>query len=81
MFVYLPYFHRYSPPAKGDDFLSRGQVLRIAGELGIQTIDVHERLGKHPDPTSLYPWRMENFHFSPDGYRLVGEHIAAQLPD
>ncbi len=61
----------------------RRQTLRMVEELGIPLIDVSETLGSHPDPDSLFPYRLRlrvGVHFNADGYRLIAGALAARLP-
>ena len=75
-FVYLPSFHRYSI---GNEHINRDFVLGTATKLGIPVIDIHtEVFAPHPDPLSLFPYRMEG-HYNAEGYRLVAEAIGKRL--
>ena len=75
-FVYLPDFHQ---SWTGKEHINREFVLRTATELGIPIIYIHtEVFAPHPDPLSLFPFRMRN-HYNAEGYRLVAEAIAKRL--
>ena len=61
----------------------RRQTLRLVEALGIPLIDVSETLAVHPDPDSLFPFRLRlrvGVHFNADGYRLIAGALAARLP-
>ncbi len=61
----------------------RRQTLRLVEELGIPLIDVSETLAAHPDPKSLFPFRLRlrvGLHFNAAGYRLIADTLAARLP-
>ncbi len=61
----------------------RRQTFRLVEKLGIPLIDVSETLANHPDPDSLYPFRLRlrvGLHFNGDGYRLIAGALAARLP-
>jgi hypothetical protein len=76
-FVYLPFYGRYTSQ-RGDDYLGRAKVLKAVRDLNIPIIDFHETLGKHPDPLSLFPFRICG-HYNAEGYRLLAEQIADSL--
>ena len=74
-FVYLPeYSQSFTSNHQNREFL-----LKIKTELDIPVIDIHsEVFATHPDPLSLFPFRMEK-HYNAEGYRLVGEMISNRL--
>lgn len=87
-FVYLPDGTRYK-----DDPLDQGtcgggrftpsveshdRVLRIVTSVGLPIIDMNEVFDSHPDPLSLFPFRMRA-HYNEDGYRLVAETVLAAI--
>ena len=57
----------------------REQVLKVVKKLNIPTIDlVTELFSKHPDPLSLFPFRMFG-HYNAKGYELVTDRILNNL--
>jgi len=76
-FVYLPASERYST---GNEHPNRDFVLRTATELDIPIIDIHKEVfDPHPDPLSLFPFRIGGSHYNAEGYRLVAEAIEKRL--
>jgi hypothetical protein len=85
VFVYLPDWYNYaraydSYGIKIDkNFLLRPDVLKFVGDMDIPIIDIQaEVFDKHPDPVSLFNWRMYG-HYTPEGYRLVADRLIAYL--
>ena len=75
-FVYLPSFYRYS---LGNERPNRNFVMQTATELDIPIIDIQSELfDTHPDPLSLFPFRMRG-HYTVEGYKLVAEEIRKRL--
>ena len=75
-FVYLPSFVRYST-GKEDQY--RDFIMQTATELDIPIIDIdREVFDSHPDPLSLFPFRMWG-HYNSEGYKLVAEVIGKRL--
>jgi hypothetical protein len=76
-FVYLPKTERYAGEVKNHDlFYQRGEVLEVVKSLDIPIVDIHrEVFADHPDPLSLYPFRMRG-HYTAEGY---GEVIKAVI--
>jgi hypothetical protein len=72
--VYLPHWSRYGAdtPERGARY--RNQVLAIVNDLGVPLIDVHEAFVEHPDPLSLFPFRVEG-HYNAAGYAVVVEKL------
>jgi hypothetical protein len=71
--VYLPQRELYTDPPMVDlAETNREMTLSLAGELGIQVIDIHSAIQSHDDPLSLFPFRRRG-HFNEDGYRLIAE--------
>jgi len=78
-FVYLPAWERYrdgnEPCIVGEhDFKYRDKVLRIVRRVGLPIIDVKESFDAHPDPLSLFPFRLRG-HYTEEGYRLVADTV------
>ena len=59
---------------------NRDAVLKIADELGIPTLDIHnEAFAAHAAPLSLYsPFRLGH-HFNPEGHRVAADAIVERL--
>ena len=84
VFVYIPDWYAYHGGYDtygikiDDNFLLRQDVLKLVEEMGIDVVDVQaEIFDKHPDPLSLFNWRTYG-HYTPEGYRLIGERMAAE---
>ena len=76
-FVYLPDSARYST---GNKDSNRNFVMRTATELDIPIIDIHKEVfDPHPDPLSLFPFRLWPGHYNAEGYKLVAEAIGKRL--
>ena len=76
-FVYLPAFARYST---GNKDSNRNFVMRTVTELDIPIIDIHKEVfDPHPDPLSLFPFRLWPSHYNAEGYKLVAEAIGKRL--
>ena len=74
--VYITGFPRYST---GNEDPNRDFVMQTATELDIPIIDTHkEVLDTHPDPLSLFPFRMFA-HYNAEGYKLVAEAIGKRF--
>lgn len=73
-FVYLP-SHDSIYRRKG---LHREKVLSFVRELGLPIIDLYEPFVRHENPKVLFniPWGK---HFSPEGHRVVAEHLCIYL--
>lgn len=85
VFVYLPDWYTYAKQYDtygikiDENFLLRQDVLRLAGDVGLPVIDIQgEIFDRHPDPVSLYNWRMYG-HYNTEGYRLVSDRLIAYL--
>jgi hypothetical protein len=75
--VYLPAYERYT----GQIDLYRRQeegVSMAMSELGVPVINVARVFAKHPDPLSLFPFRL-NGHYTEEGYGLVAQTILEEL--
>ena len=79
-FVFLPSYGRYEKNYKHNFSIStRQKILSIISKLDIPIIDIHKDVfRKHPDPISLFPFRM-NGHYTEEGYRLVANEIERRL--
>ncbi len=76
--AYLPPYERYQT-GKDHDVFYRDFVFRIAKELNIPVIDLHEKVFNiHPDPLALFPRRKAR-HYNSEGYRLVAKAIRSRL--
>jgi hypothetical protein len=82
VFVYLPAWSRY--PEKVNRcrkrFLDSGKngVISVIEDLQIPIIDMQRVFDSHPDPLSLFSFRL-NSHYNSRGYALVAEHINKHL--
>ena len=81
--IYLPLFNyaigNDSNPNFTLDYEYRQFVVSIANELNLPIIDIFsEVFDSHPDPSSLFPYRMEG-HYNALGYQLVGDAISQRL--
>ncbi len=80
-FVYIPDYTRYNQTHQDHDSLfHRAGVLEAVRKLGIPLIDVHEFLSHHPDPLSLYPFRLHG-HFNAQGYRLIANYLQQSIDE
>lgn len=75
-FVYLPAYERYKRTNHTNFY--RNEVLLIVKELGIPVIDVHEAFVAHPDPISLFSFRID-LHYNSEGYKVVAQKIQKYL--
>lgn len=62
----------------GSGGLQGAETLNIVRGLDIPVIDFHRTLSSHPDPLSLYPFRV-NGHFNVQGYALLANQIIRRL--
>jgi hypothetical protein len=79
-FVYLPSWRRLAIPLSREEVQEREAVLAIAHDLGMPVIDLTETFRQHPDPLSLFPFRVEG-HYTAEGYALVASAIDARLTE
>ena len=79
-FVYLPSWDRYEEPQNQPDLFERQKVLSIVQSLDIPIIDIDPLFRDHPDPKSLFPFRVSG-HYTGDGYRLVAQKIQSFLKE
>jgi hypothetical protein len=81
-FVYLPEWSRYSEKIDRCRirYLNTGKdkVLLIINDLQIPIIDIQSIFDSHPDPLSLFPFRIYG-HYNADGYALIAKHIEKYL--
>ena len=77
-FVYLPASARYDGSLDQDNLHNRQDVLSLVEELSIPIIDFHEVMSTHPDPLSIFPFRIGG-HYTAEGYRLLAEQIETYL--
>jgi hypothetical protein len=79
VFVYLPEFSRYSSTRSHGSYRRRDDVLSIVKGLEIPVIDIHKEVfANHPDPLSLFPFRMYG-HYNPEGYAEVAKAIVKSV--
>jgi hypothetical protein len=81
-FVYLPAWERYPEKANycRKRFLNTGKekAISIIEELQIPVIDIQTVFDFHPDPVSLFPFKIKG-HYNAKGYKLVAEHLIQYL--
>lgn len=76
LFVYLP-----SPEwilRQSGGYQHRERVVALMDSLRIDNIDLLETLAGHPDPPSLYPFRMKG-HFTEEGYGVIAATLARAI--
>jgi len=81
-FIYLPGLQRYrvAESRLWRDPKARDFVLKIASDLGIPVIDIHnEVFAALPEPLILFPEKLLGHHYSAMGHREVAEAIAKRL--
>jgi len=66
--------------------VNHDRVLALAGELGLDTIDLFPDFEKHPYRRSLFPYeegrhlvRTLGLHYNADGHRLVARRVIETL--
>lgn len=72
VFAYLPQRRRFEDPTTANPH--RETILAQVTDLGIPTVDLFAPLAAHPDPLSLYPFRIED-HFTAEGYHLLARAL------
>jgi len=72
LFAYMPSRRRFEESSTANPH--RDSILAQVRELGIPVIDLYEPLSAHPDPLSLYPFRIEN-HLTAEGYELAARAV------
>jgi hypothetical protein len=70
-FVYLPTYNRYDNNFKNSIYK---ETIDLLNELNIEIIDIKNLFDNHPDPKSLFPFRM-HAHYNVQGYKFVSEGI------
>lgn len=76
VFAYLPSIRRFDDPSTANPH--RTSILEEVNALGIPTVDLFDALSRHPDPLSLFPFRLES-HFTEEGFELVAEAVNESL--
>jgi hypothetical protein len=78
-FVYLPEYERYSNVVSHDKYRQKSEVIDLVKGLDIPVIDIHQEvLANHPDPLSLFPFRLGG-HFNVEGYSEVSKAIVENI--
>ncbi|MCS6926682.1 MAG: hypothetical protein NZ578_12350 [Candidatus Binatia bacterium] len=77
-FVFLPAWERYGYPQLKSP--NRERVLTVVKELELPFTDLHPIFQAHPDPLSLFPFRVEG-HYTEEGHRLVAEEVLRTLEE
>ncbi len=75
-FVYLPAGSRFA--GIGMDY-HYDEVVNIISDLKIPLIDMKQMMITHPDPLSLFPYRVPGAHYNEDGYEFVADTILEVL--
>ena len=74
-FVYLPDHSRYEQADRENEhLLYRTEVLEMVNGLDIPLLDIHQAFRRHPDPLSLFPFRLVG-HYTEQGYRMIAEEV------
>lgn len=76
--VYIPQWERYGNEDIEDWMFQRKEVMPLLEELEVPIIDFKDTQDAHPDPLSLYPYRI-NGHYNADGYQLLADTILDYL--
>jgi hypothetical protein len=72
LFAYLPSRRRFEDTTTANPH--RASILAQVGALGIPTVDFFEILSRHPDPLSLFPFRLQS-HLTAEGYELMARTL------
>ncbi len=72
LFAYMPSQRRFGDESAANPH--RASILEQIKALGIPVIDLYEPLSAHPDPLSLFPFRVEN-HLTAEGYALAAQAV------
>jgi hypothetical protein len=75
-FVYLPAWERFGDPGAASS--QRAEVLEMARQLELPTLDLTETFLEHGDPRSLFPLGRPG-HYTPEGYAAAARTIALRL--
>jgi hypothetical protein len=79
LFSYMPTRRRFEDPSTVTPHRSvtphRADILALVRALGIPTVDLYEPMSEHPDPLSLYPFRLES-HVTAEGFDLLARALA-----
>jgi hypothetical protein len=75
VFVYLPAWERFDGRRPNPH---RAEILRLVEGLEIPIVDVQEAFESHPDPLSLFPFRLRG-HYTEEGYALAATAIVRGL--
>jgi len=76
LFAYIPSRRRFEDPATANPH--RAEILAQVGALGIPAVDLFEVLSRHPDPLSLFPFRVES-HLTAEGFDLLARALAEKI--
>jgi hypothetical protein len=76
VFAYMPTRVRFSDASQANPH--RARILARARDLGVPIVDLFEPLSRHPDPLSLYPFRVES-HLNAEGYEIVARFLHESL--
>ena len=76
VFAYLPSRERLEDPSSANPH--RDGIVSLVRGLGIPVVDLLDTLSGHPDPLSLFPFRVEN-HLTAEGYGLIAGTLITGL--
>ena len=81
-FVYLPQYERYNKKTiSHDSYKKKSEVIDVVKRLDVPVIDIHQEVfADHPDPLSLFPFRLYG-HYNKEGYREVTKAIIANIKE
>lgn len=79
IFVYLPDINSFRRNPKISLGKYHDEILAMAGQVGLPVIDLREGFNQHPDPESLYWFRVPGTHFTDEGNRQVAKIILQSL--
>jgi hypothetical protein len=77
VFVYLPAWERFDGRRPNPH---RTEILGLAEDLELPVVDLQEAFASHPDPLSLFPFRLRG-HYTQEGYDLIAEAILRGVRD
>ena len=76
LFAYIPSRRRFEDPSTANPH--RADILAQVGALGIPALDLFDILSRHPDPLSLFPFRVES-HLTAEGFDLMARALAERI--
>lgn len=76
VFAYMPSHRRFRDSESANPH--RAAILDLVETLAIPIVDLDGALSSHPDPLSLYPFRLES-HLTAEGYDLVARVLHEEV--